>query len=264
VIRNSGRIFDIFRLPNNQNLMKKTNRRRSNKIPDLYLSGNLHFLLLLCVIMLSGCSSYQYMYVSSHLDQNDKKEFIVENDTVQIKYSFAGQNFPLTITLYNKLRQPIYIDLERSTVVMNNMQIAGPFYIENQISFIAPLSFATLYSNTLKDQPIELNPKDSSLHEVTKINIGKLYSFDEATTPVYFRIMLALTVNDDYSYPTFFDYSFWVSDILQTTTGPKSMPDKPSNQFYIGKPTSFGIMSGWVGVVGLLLLTGLLLAAMGG
>ena len=64
--------------------------------------------------------------------------------------------------------------------------------------------------------------------------------------------------------PTFFDYSFWVSDILQTTTGPKSMPDKPSNQFYIGKPTSFGIMSGWVGVVGLLLLTGLLLAAMGG
>jgi hypothetical protein len=144
------------------------------------------------------------------------------------------------------------------------MQIAGPFYRENQISFVAPLSFATLYSNPLKDQPVELNPKDSTIYEVTQINLGKIYSFDEATTPVYFRIILALTVNDDYSLPTFFDYSFWVSDILQTTTGPKSMPDKPSNQFYIGKPTSFGIMSGWVGVVGLLLLTGLLLAAMGG
>jgi len=244
--------------------MKKTNRRRSNKILDFYLSGNLHFLLLLCVIMLSGCSRYQYMYVSSHLDQNDKKEFIVENDTVQIKYSFAGQNFPLTITFYNKLRQPIYIDLERSTVVMNNMQIAGPFYMENQISFVAPLSFATLYSNPLKDQLLELSPKDTSIHEVTKNKFGIIYSFDEATTPIYFRIILALTVNDDYSYPTFFDYSFWVSDILQTDAGPKSMPDKTSNQFFIRKTTGFGIMSGWIGAIGLLFLSALLLAAMGG
>ena len=79
------------------------------------------------MIMVAGCNRYQYMYVSSHLDQNEKKEFILENDTVQIKYSFTGENFPLTITLYNKLSQPIYIDLERSTVVMNNMQIAARF-----------------------------------------------------------------------------------------------------------------------------------------
>ena len=243
-----------------------------NSVSSLKISGtkalplfrSIYLMLFVNLILLAGCSRYQYMYVSSHLDQNDKKEFIVENDTVQIKYSFAGENFPLTITLYNKLRQPIYIDLERSTVVMNNMQIAGPFYRENQISFVAPLSFATLYSNTLKDQPIELNPKDTSIHEVTKNKLGIVYSFDEATTPIYFRIILALTVNDDYSYPTFFDYSFWVSDILQTSAGPKSMPDKPSNQFYIEKTTSFGIMSGWVGVIGLTLLFAALLAAVGG
>lgn len=243
-----------------------------NSVSSLKISGtkalplfrSIYLMLFVNLILLAGCSRYQYMYVSSHLDQNDKKEFIVENDTVQIKYSFTGENFPLTITLYNKLRQPIYIDLERSTVVMNNMQIAGPFYRENQISFVAPLSFATLYSNTLKDQPIELNPKDSSIHEVTQINLGKIYSFDEVTTPINFRIILALTVNDDYSYPTFFDYSFWVSDILQTTAGPKSMPDKPSNQFFIRKTTGYGVMSGWVGVIGLLLLATLLLAATGG
>ena len=262
--RNPGIIFDTFRLSIKLKLMKKTDPKKSTKILCLFPSGNAHLMLVLFVIMLSGCSRYQYMYVSSNLDQNDKKEFIVENDTVQIKYSFTGENFPLTITLYNKLRQPIYIDLERSTVVINNIQIAGPFYRENQISFVAPLSFATLYSNPLKDQLIELNPKDSSIHEVTQINIGKLYSFDEATTKVYFRIILALTVNDDYSYPTFFDYSFWVSDILQTTTGPKSMPDKPSNQFYIGKPTGFGIVSGWAGILGITVLFVLLLAAIGG
>lgn len=223
-----------------------------------------YLIFLLNLVILSGCNRYQYMYVSSHLDQNEKKEFIVENDTVQIKYSFAGENFPLTITLYNKLRQPVYIDLERSTVVMNNMQIAGPFYTENQISFVAPLSIATLYSNPLKDQLLDLSPKDTSIHEVTKNKIGIIYSFDEATTPIYFRIILALTVNDDYSYPTFFDYSFWVSDILQTDAGPKSMPDKPSNQFFIRKTTGFGIMSGWIGAIGLLFLSALLLAAVGG
>ena len=223
-----------------------------------------YLIFLLNLVILTGCNRYQYMYVSSHLDQNEKKEFIVENDTVQIKYSFTGENFPLTITLYNKLSQPIYIDLERSTVVMNNMQIAGPFYRENQISFVAPLSIATLYSNPLKDQLLDLSPKDTSIHEVTKNKFGIIYSFDDETTPVYFRIILALTVNDDYSYPTFFDYSFWVSDILQTSAGPKSMPDKTSNQFYIKKTTGFGIMSGWVGVAGLLFLTALLFAAMGG
>jgi len=244
--------------------MNSANSLKNRGTRVLYLFRSIYLILFVNLILLAGCSRYQYMYVSSHLDQNDKKEFIVENDTVQIKYSFTGENFPLTITLYNKLSQPIYIDLERSTVVMNNMQIAGPFYTENQISFVAPLSIATLYSNPLKDQLLDLSPKDTSIHEVTKNKFGIIYSFDEATTPIYFRIILALTVNDDYSYPTFFDYSFWVSDILQTDAGPKSMPDKTSNQFFIRKTTGFGIMSGWIGAIGLLFLSALLLAAMGG
>jgi hypothetical protein len=264
VNRNPDIIFDIFRLSIKLNLMKKTYAGKSTNIIYLFPSGNAHLILVLFVIMLSGCSHYQYMYVSSHLDQNDKKEFIVENDSVQIKYTFTGENFPLTITLYNKLRQPIYIDLDRSTVVMNNIQLEGPFYRENQISFVAPFSYAILYSNTLRDQLLELSPKDTSIHEVTKNQLGLIYSFDEVTTPIYFRIILALTVNDDYSYPTFFDYSFWVSDILQTSAGPKSIPDKPSNQFYIAKTTATGKVLSWSGYLLLLVLSTLLLAALGG
>lgn len=113
-------------------------------------------LTFLSIAILSGCSRYQYISVNSHLEQNDQKEFVNENDTVSIKYSFAGENFPLTITLYNKLRQPLYIDLQRSTVVINDAQVNGPFYRDDQISFVAPLSYATVKSNPLKNQFIEL------------------------------------------------------------------------------------------------------------
>jgi hypothetical protein len=211
-------------------------------------------LTLYSILILSGCSRYQYISISSHLDQNDKKEFVNENDTVSIKYSFTGENFPLTITLYNKLHQPLYIDLQRSTVVINNVQVNGPFYNENQISFIAPLSYATLKSNPLKNQLIELSPQDS-LKNQHRTNLGINYSFGEETTPLFFRVILALTTDENYSNPTFFDYSFWVSDVLQSMSSPKSISYKPSNMFYIMKSTKFGNSIYWIGLTAILLIS---------
>lgn len=211
-------------------------------------------LTLFSLVILSGCSRYQYISIGSHLDQNDQKEFVNENDTVSIKYSFTGENFPLTITLYNKLRQPVYIDLQRSTVVINNVQVNGPFYRDDQISFVAPLSYATLKSNPLKNQFIELNPQDS-LKSQHKTNLGINYSFDEGTTPLYFRVILALTTDENYSNPTFFDYSFWVSDVLQSMSSPKSISYKPSNMYFIKKSTKFGSSISWIGLMAILLLS---------
>jgi len=62
------------------------------------------------------------------LYQNEKKEFVIENDTALLKYTFAGENFPITISIFNKLLQPLYVDLGRSTVIINNFQINDPFY----------------------------------------------------------------------------------------------------------------------------------------
>ena len=221
---------------------------------ELFLNKSLFSLSFICFIILSGCSQYQYLSVNSYLHQDDKKEFVIENDTVLIKYSFAGENFPITVTLYNKLLRPLYFDEERSTVIINNYQIDDPFYVDGQIRFVAPLSYATIISNPLRDQFIKLNPEDS-LKNVTIIpGMGKNHSFNEETTPEHFRIILALTTNDDYSYPTFFDYSFWVSDIIRTFVIPNSIPVKPSNQFYIKKPTAFGNILSWTGIIALVVI----------
>jgi hypothetical protein len=156
-----------------------------------------------------------------------------------MKYSFAGENLQVSVNIYNKLLQPLYIDLTRSTVVLNNSQVSDPFYRDGQISFIAPLASVTLKSNPIKTTFINLHRQDSLKDETMKTNMGLNHIYNEGTTPVFFRTILAITPNENYSYPTFFDYSFWVSDVLQTLTTPRSFIYKPSNQFYIRKTTAF-------------------------
>jgi hypothetical protein len=210
------------------------------------ISAGKAFYLISCFLLLSGCSKLQYVFIDSHLKQNEKKEFITENDTIMIKYSFAGENFPITLTIFNKLNRPLYIDWARSVVVINNLQVNGPFYHENQANFIAPLASVIVTSNQLRSEFIKVEPNDPGI----KFSFpdggpeGIKYTFDEKTTPLFFRNILALTTNEDYSIPTFFDYSFWVSDIIQTSAGSSPMPYLPLNRFYIRKTTAAGNLLG--------------------
>jgi membrane-bound inhibitor of C-type lysozyme len=230
--------------------------RRSGKVLQ-FVSTLSASVLMSLLLILTGCSSYQYISVSSRLPVTESKEYVVENDTVLMKYSFAGANFPLSVTIFNKLSRPLYFDMNRSTVVINGIQSSDAFYAEGQISFIAPGANATVFSNPMRGMFLDLSKMDSSSVKRSTNNLGTVYSFDEETTPLYFRCILALTVNDDYSYPTFYDYSFWVSDVLKTVTGPKNMPYNPSNQFYIGKTNVFGKTVMWTGFIALTILGGM-------
>ncbi|NLJ44616.1 MAG: hypothetical protein GX431_13225 [Bacteroidales bacterium] len=214
--------------------------------------------LTTCILLISSCSRFQYASVNSYLPKNDSGEYIVENDTVAIRYSFAGQNLSLSLNIFNKLRQPVYLDQERSLIVLNDEQINGSFYGDDQVSFIAPLSNARITSIPLRDELFEINRKDSTLQKTRIVNEGISYSYDINTTPLYFRVILAISPNENYSMPTFFDYSFWVSDILQSTAGPKTISAKPSNMFYLKKSTGFGNAIFWTAIITLLLIGGAL------
>jgi hypothetical protein len=217
-----------------------------------------NFLLLSFLIVVTGCSKYQYVFVDSHMYRNEKKEFITETDTVMLKYTFSGENFPINLTIYNKLQQPLYIDWGRSVVIINNIQMDGSFYRDGQVSFIAPLSYVNVTSNKLLNQFINIPQKEMQKYVILtgSGNTGKKYSFDEKSTPLFFRSVLALTTNEDYSAPTFFDYSFWVSDVIQAAVGPKSITYNAPNQFYIQKSTGFGTFMGWTGLIAAIILLG--------
>jgi hypothetical protein len=215
-----------------------------------------NFLLLTLLILFTGCARYQYLFVDSHLYQDDKKEFIAENDTVMLSYSFNGYNFPITISIYNKISVPIYIDWGRSTVVINNYEDAGLFDTDSKTGTIPPKATVVLMSYPLKDKFFDLDINDPRI----KVSLvsgslkGVKYTYDENSTPFYFTNILALTVHDDLSSPAFYENSFWVSDIIKTGAGPVSYSLQPMNQASIQKDTRFGRAMTWTTTLAVLLI----------
>ena len=68
----------------------------------------------LILFLLWGCSHYQYIAITDDVHQNKEQQFVIENDTAKIVYSFQGYNLPVTVQIYNKLDQPLYVDWNQS------------------------------------------------------------------------------------------------------------------------------------------------------
>jgi hypothetical protein len=228
-------------------------QKRSNRRMTLFFLG------VTCLLILTGCSSYQYVYIDSHLKKTETKEFIHETDSFTIKYAFSGENFGVDITVFNKLDRPIYIDWNRSTLIINGIQEDGSFYNDNQIDSIPPNSYAAVTSNILIDQFIDTTPLDSlGNKEVSNSRKAKskIHLYDENNTPIFFRNILALTTHENSSAPIYFDDSFWISEIFQTMNCPSSGTEVLSNQFYIRKPTVFGHLMRWTAGISAILVLG--------
>ena len=80
--------------------------------------------LLFC---LSSCSSYYYSMLSANSGisgMNEYNDFVQENDSVCIIYNFYGEDAPVNVTVYNKLDEPMYIDWQRSSLVLGDEAIS--------------------------------------------------------------------------------------------------------------------------------------------
>jgi len=212
---------------------------------------NKNYLLIgaMCILILSSCSKYQYVSISSYLQSNENKDFFCENDTIKLKYSFSGENFRMKITVFNKLQQPIFIDWAKSSVIINEEAAEYPFQEEQIAKYVAPQSYYTFSTNSFLDQFITIEPNDSTanLGSFVKGENGKWekHSFGESISPIFFTNILAITTHEDLTSTRYFENSFWVSEILQTPTSPSSITNLQNNQFYIRKPTGFGNFMGY-------------------
>jgi hypothetical protein len=101
------------------------------------------FLFLIAGVSLSSCSRY---YVSTLESSNTIKneatgEFKFENDTLAITYNFHGDNAPISIELYNKLNEPLYVNWQKSALIKGDRATS---YSGKQITFNAELSGSSL------------------------------------------------------------------------------------------------------------------------
>jgi hypothetical protein len=248
--------------------------------------------LIICPIVLIGCTKYQYSTISSDLPENKLNEFVIENDTIAITYSFNGLNCPVNIRIQNKLDVPLFIDWRRSALIhkdqtisyannnssvhlvssgsqinwtpsvsTSSAEIVGEITRSESLSFIPPLSAKKSQLLAVKYDFFNLpGPKKKYrtkiITGIDSINVLR-YTFNRLESPLEFRSYLTVSTDAQLMNVVNFDNEFWVSEVIQTmSTDETTLKRKGGNQFYVKKMTGFGTVLALVGlgILGLLSL----------
>jgi hypothetical protein len=88
------------------------------------MKKKLPYLMMLGLALLSSCASYQISTIQAPNENKTNYPFTIENDSVKIVYNFKGYNAPLTVSIQNKLNQPLYIDWNKSMLVFKDNSIS--------------------------------------------------------------------------------------------------------------------------------------------
>lgn len=246
---------------------------------------------LVSLIFLSGCSVYQHVSLESNMVQNDKLEYLIENDSTTIVYSFDGQNGPIHIRVSNKSDKPLYVDWRKSALITNGQSVSlwkdeakisakateynvlpeneivnstssidGSIVRKDKVTFIPPHSNILVNSYALQSK-FFTNPDQNServMLSTTEGNVNaRKFSFSKEDSPLNFRIFLSISADESFKNPVQFDNSFWVSDYFLTSVSPKSLNVISGNQFYIRKATGFSRTMGVATLVGIIVVGGM-------
>ncbi|MBD1385243.1 hypothetical protein IDJ75_08125 [Mucilaginibacter rigui] len=82
--------------------------------------------LVFCCFVITSCSRYQVNVISSTNGTKNQQtgDFEFENDSVKIAYSFYGPNAPVTVNVQNKLNKPLYIDWQKSALIIDGAAVS--------------------------------------------------------------------------------------------------------------------------------------------
>lgn len=221
-------------------------------------------LIVLIAVAMSSCKSYMISTVSNNSASKEESSgaFFIENDSVKIKYAFTGENSPLTVEVFNKLNEPVYVNWEQSAVVLDNKAYS---FVDDKLNFNGKTNTSTpTYQSlgsinsdgsfsgsvNLSKNAMFLPPKSQvtrTIYALNNINTFKLvndgfekkpmnYSdrigvvyvkqahYDAATSPIQFRCYITLyTITN--STPKSFSYeqNFWVSNIVKSSITPAKL-----------------------------------------
>ena len=217
-----------------------------------YRMKRINYLLLFLILLLGSCTSSKYYYstMSSndpYTSKNEKGEFVITGDSVDIIYSFYGRNAPITIGVNNKGSRPIYIDWRRSGVVIDEKSITfkepmdeknynvvdeyGRFLNDPEgLSIIKPYSLVSTQVLELSNFRFQKIPDEKFLQTHTvadrkgKNKQYKNISYTETDSPIYLSIFL--TIYDEVEAihdPLIYEANFFMSELIR---GEKTSPSK--------------------------------------
>jgi hypothetical protein len=197
-------------------------------------------------------TTYQYATISSpDMVKNDKHEFVVENDSLRLVYNFSGKSGPIHISIQNKLGVPVYIDWQRSAIIANDkarpyatpeMKVEGNFQssaynyrnngqLQATAAFPPTVEFIPPRAVSNKSPMYYLSGfngriPDSAFHKLNypvangaTVKVKKA-TFTATTSPFSFRSFITYTIGEPGTKPLAFEHSFYVSEIMNTGSGP--------------------------------------------
>lgn len=213
--------------------------------------------ILFCV----SCTTFQYVTVSSSgIAKNNRNEFVVENDSLQLVYNFSGFRGPVKISIYNKLNVPVYIDWQRSAIIENDrtvpyvpgeVNIEGSFqgssynskysgygvsggnlqataFLPSTVDFIPPRASINKTTICITNGYNELLP-DADFPKLkyrvangSTVNVKKS-SFTEATSPLRFRSFITYSVGESGTRLFTFEHSFFASEVMSSFNSPEML-----------------------------------------
>ncbi|MEQ8471216.1 MAG: hypothetical protein RIC35_08520 [Marinoscillum sp.] len=196
-------------------------------------------LAILCI----SCTSYQYFTMSSELQPQPDNSFMIETETASVNYKFSGDG-QLTIVIFNNSENLIFIDWEKSSLLLDQESIPFPYnesYFQgtSQLNYYNEINFEGTIHDNIKRRYI---PPQSYVSETISLNFidaidrnnynkasnnFKYFEFTRENTPFAFDSYLYINSIDE-SQPLTLHQEFWASGLLVTADA--NLPTK-HNQF---------------------------------
>jgi hypothetical protein len=237
-----------------------------------------HLILpVLIVLAFGACSPYQYLTLdSSQLSKNDKKQFVWENDTLRLSYDFSGPGGPMSVNIYNKSSQPLYINWKKSALIRDEHSVSlfdpnvtmtgtansvgyrvGRFTASSSnftaslalpegIDFIPPSSAITKYllpigqSGSLVSYVADSIPKEK-LTDAQGIYVAKYQrlTYNEDQSPIRFKSYMTFTLGNNSSVEFSETHSFYVGEVVQTSASPETfnLYQQEGDKLFIKRPS---------------------------
>ena len=219
-------------------------------------------ILLLISFLFPSCYAYQFFTLKNdHLVENNKHEFVLENDTLKITYNFNGKDCPLNLSFFNKTNKPLLIDWKKSAVIVNDTatslysnayeingiengsryghsysgNLSGKVVGQEENSFIPPNASITRSLINLTVQPIGINQFGSEKKVEIPNQVPVKFQekeFNKQNTPFQFRSYITFKFQGE-DKEFYIDNAFYVKKVKLTKAVPAWSSDNSGNTFYI-------------------------------
>ncbi|HLZ86029.1 MAG TPA: hypothetical protein VKQ52_02260 [Puia sp.] len=178
--------------------------------------------LIAVILSFSACTTYQYVTFDSSGLQKDKQQLLtLENDTMRVAYSFSGPGGNVTLTVFNKTSQPIYLDWTRSSLIRNDQS----FTLRRRDTEIIPpqtsISDVMLNLNDEGGGIPRLNIPDSAHSRKYHYPSGgwikyKAVDYTEAGSPIRLKAWLTFLFGPGGSTDLTMTHSFYIGEVMHS------------------------------------------------